>query len=158
MRRSPDGRTLLDFGSEFLVACPRCAAQAWVRDRGAEAEPSTRARPARFGIGQIGANVALTCANCGLSRFWAAAAPGELTAVDPKRYPPGVVAVGAPVDWYFHLPLWLQTPCCGETLWAYNAAHLTFLEDFVRATLREHARGPYGWRNQALGLRYPMPA
>jgi hypothetical protein len=63
--------------------------------------------------------------------------------------------MGAPVDWYFHLPLWLQTPCCGETLWAYNAAHLAFLEDYVRATLREHARGPHGWRNQALANRLP---
>ena len=72
-----------------------------------------------------------------------------LTAADPTRYPPGVVAVGGPVDWYFHLPLWLQAPCCGETLWAYNAAHLDFLfENYVRATLREHSRGEHGWRNQ----------
>ena len=59
------------------------------------------------------------------------------------------------MDRYFHLPLWLQTPCCGETLWAYNAAHLAFLEDFVRAQLREHARGAHGWRNQALANRLP---
>jgi hypothetical protein len=65
------------------------------------------------------------------------------------------VALGGPVDWYFHLPLWLQTPCCGETLWAYNARHLDFLEDFVRAALRERTRGEHGWRNQALRTRLP---
>jgi len=139
MRRAPDDRTLLDFGREFLVVCPRCAAQAWVRDRGAEADP----------------RIALTCAHCGLNQFWTPAEPGVLTAADPKRYPPGVIAMGAPVDWYFHLPLWLQTPCCGETLWAYNAAHLAFLEEYVRASLREHARGEHGWQNQALANRLP---
>jgi len=139
MRLAPDDSSLLDFGGEFLVVCPRCAGQAHVRDRGAAAEP----------------RVALTCPHCGLSQFWAAAEPGTLTAADPHRYPTGVVAMGGPVDWYFHLPLWLQTGCCGETLWAYNQPHLTFIEDFVRATLREHARGEHGWRNQALRNRLP---
>ncbi len=37
----------------------------------------------------------------------------------------------------FGLPLWLQTPCCGETLWATNKRHLAFLRNFVEATLRE---------------------
>ena len=63
--------------------------------------------------------------------------------------------VGGPVDWYFHPPLWLPTGCCGEILWAYNAHHLDFIENYVRATLREHARGPHGWRNQALAHRLP---
>lgn len=139
MRRASDDSTLLDFGGEFLVVCPRCSRQAWVRDRGLSAEP----------------RVALTCPHCGLSQFWAAVEPGVLTAADPKRYPPGVVATGAPVDWYFHLPLWLQAGCCGETLWAYNAGHLAYIEDYVRATLREHARGEHGWRNQALANRLP---
>ena len=138
MRRAPDDSTLLDFGSEFLLVCPRCAGRAWVRDRGPAAEP----------------RVALTCPHCGLSQFGAAAQPGQLAA-GPKRYPPGVVAVGAAVDWIFHLPLWLQLGCCGETLWAYNAAHLAFIEDYVRAALREHARGEQGWRNRALANRLP---
>jgi hypothetical protein len=134
--------TILAFGSEFLVVCPRCSGQAGVRDRGQAAEP----------------HVALTCSNCGLSKFWAPAESGtqhSVTAADPKRYPPGIVAMGGPVDWYFHLPLWLQIGRCSETLWAYNQAHLAFLEDYVRATLREHERGAHGWRNQALHNRLP---
>ena len=59
-------------------------------------------------------------------------------------------------DNYFHYPLWLQTSCCGETLWAYNLRHLEFIEAFVRAKLRE--RKPHelhGWSNQSLFSRLP---
>jgi hypothetical protein len=139
MRSTPDDSTLFDFGGEFLVVCPRCAGRARVRDRGAGVAP----------------RVVLTCPHCGLSQFWAPTELGVLTGADPKRYPPGVVAMGGPVDWYFHQPLWLQSPCCGETLWAYNPAHLDFIENYVRAFLREHARGEHGWRNQALHNRLP---
>lgn len=53
--------------------------------------------------------------------------------------------------------LWLQTPCCGQTLWAYNPEHLTFIENYVRATLREHAPAPRtgGYHNQGLANRLP---
>jgi hypothetical protein len=57
-----------------------------VRDRGTNTVP----------------RIALTCPHRGLSQFWAAAQPGVLTAADPKHYPPGVTALGAAVDWYFH--------------------------------------------------------
>jgi hypothetical protein len=59
-------------------------------------------------------------------------------------------------DDYFELPLWLQTPCCGEVLWAYNERHISFLEDFVGARLRERVRdGKYGWSNRSLASRLP---
>lgn len=41
------------------------------------------------------------------------------------------------VDLCFGLPLWLQTDCRGETLWAFNRRHLAFLRDYLGATLRE---------------------
>ncbi len=141
MRFQSSNETLLDFGHEFLVVCPRCKGRAVVRDRGASEDAARR--------------IALTCPHCGLAQFWEQAGPGMLMAADTSKYPPGVVAMGGPVDWYFHLPLWLQTPCCGETLWAYNADHLAFIEDFVGAGLREHRRGAHGWRNQALAQRLP---
>jgi len=141
MRATPDDRTIFEFGGEFLVVCPRCAGRALVRDRGAAAGHASR--------------VALTCAQCGLSRHWEQAGPGVLTSAETGAYPEGVVALGGPVDWYFHLPLWLQAPCRGETLWAYNARHLDFLEETVRATLREQRIGEHGWSNQALRNRLP---
>jgi RNase P subunit RPR2 len=45
--------------------------------------------------------------------------------------------LGSPVDPVAGLPLWLQAPCCGHTLWAYNADHLTRLGAYVAAGLRE---------------------
>jgi hypothetical protein len=60
------------------------------------------------------------------------------------------------IDSFFGLPLWLQVPCCGETLWAYNAAHLDFLAEHVGATLRERTRHPeHGWHNRSLASRLP---
>ena len=75
MRRAPDDRTLLDFGDEFLVVCPRSAGQARVRARGPAAARRT-------------ATVALPCPGCGLSQFWAASQPGLLTAGPEGRSPP----------------------------------------------------------------------
>jgi hypothetical protein len=139
MRLPPDDSSIFDLGGEFLVECPRCAQRALVLDRGAQAQP----------------RVALTCTHCGLSRAWEAAECGVATTKDLHRYVRGQLTVGAAVDWYFHLPLWLRAPCCGETLWAYNARHLDFLEAYIGATLREHRRGAHGWRNQSLRNRLP---
>lgn len=44
-----------------------------------------------------------------------------------------------PTDSFLGLPLYLQTPCAGETLWALNARHLAWLEAFLAASLREDA-------------------
>ena len=49
---------------------------------------------------------------------------------------PGALAIGEPVDWFFHRPLWLRTACCGEELWVYNTKHLAYLEGYVGANLR----------------------
>ena len=61
------------------------------------------------------------------------------------------ITTGESVDWYFRLPLWLQVPCCGEVLWAYNERHLIFLEEYVGSFLRE--RHPN--KNRSLASRLP---
>src|ERR1044071_5867412 len=54
------------------------------------------------------------------------------------------------------LRLWLETACCGETLWAWNAAHLDYLERYVRAELRERVPDArWGWANQSVVSRLP---
>ena len=143
IRRFDESRaTVDDFGDEFLVECPRCRRCAHVRDRGAEA---------------TGGRIALACAACGHSAVWRSDGSGaRITSVSTAWFAPGRVGVGATVDWYFHLPLWLQAPCCGETLWAYNARHLDFLERFVAAALRERAPDArHGWSNRGLASRLP---
>lgn len=61
-----------------------------------------------------------------------------------------------PVDAPFGMPLWLQTRCCGENLWAFNAQHLGLIERYISADLRERYSGPGGARsNSNLFSRLP---
>jgi hypothetical protein len=78
-----------------------------------------RARTAPTGRG-----LALTCDGCGAT-----------TTTSYSVHP--VTVPDALVDNCFGLPLWLQTPCAGHTLWAFNARHLAYLKQFLEAELRE---------------------
>lgn len=60
------------------------------------------------------------------------------------------------------ISLWLQRPCCGETLWAFNSSHLLWLESYVAAHLRERKhqnledKPDENWcRNSSLASRLP---
>lgn len=136
-RHDATGVFVWTFGDEFLVACPRCAGKASV-------------------LPQSRADVRLTCASCGLARTWIETSKAIQYGQDAHLFKAGEVSVGAAVDWYFHLKLWLQTPCCGAILWAYNGDHLRWLRAFVSARLRERAHSEgHGWSNQALASRLP---
>jgi hypothetical protein len=86
------------------------------------------------------ARAVVTAERTGGSRRFACTACGASASWSPSD---GASVWGAPVDPFFRLPLWLTARCCGgQTLWAFNDAHLTLLEDHVAARLRE--RGPSG--------------
>jgi hypothetical protein len=101
------------FSDEFLVHCPQCDSCARVLRLPSPDQWEYFAPRRRL------------CPNCGYTR------DKVIVGVSPGRN----------LDWYYGLPLWLQTPCCGETLWAYNSAHLDYIERFVQATLREERPG-----------------
>ena len=101
----------MQYADQFLVRCSRCARCAVVTPLPRE----ERRAPVRARV---------VCEACGYN----------------KDGPQATTGGTGLVDWYFHLPLWLQAPCCGDVLWALNEAHLAFLEDYVRATLREDMR------------------
>lgn len=123
--RQPSPRYFTDFGGDILIHCPRCDQPA--RVVALPGKPTiTKFTPRR-----------LICSNCGLTRTWQGT---------------GVVRLSHDTDWYFHCPLWLQTPCCGHTLYALNLAHAAFLESYVRASLRE--RQPS--MNSSLASRLPQ--
>ena len=128
MERFKDTReTIYSFQDEFLVRCPCCDSCAIVRCIDPDKVDSFA--PRRF-----------SCTACGSSKKWS-----------EKK-----IERWYTVDDYFHYPLWLQTSCCGKTLWAYNLRHLEFIEAFVRAKLRE--RKPHelhGWSNKSLFSRLP---
>jgi ribosomal protein L37E len=125
------GQTIYQFGDEFLVRCPRCGQRAYV----------IRLFPPgsdTFAFRQVFDPRRCVCPRCGYIQEW---------------HKKGI-CIGDAIDWYFHLPLWLQTPCCGHVLWAYNAAHLAFLECYVQATLRERLPNPN--TNRSLASRLPL--
>lgn len=109
------GQSIYSFGDTFLVRCPRC-------DRRAEVTLLPPAPMPRTRASGLFAPRRCVCAHCAYVKEWRG-----------KKLSIG----GAACDWYFGYPLWLQTACCGNTLWAYNEPHLRFLEEFVSADLRE---------------------
>lgn len=78
----------------------------------------------------------ITCVHCAYSKT----ADGKI-----KHY-------GVAIDPLLSLPLWLQIPCCGEILWAYNISHLEFLEQYVQATIREGQGNTRGHHSMAVRL------
>ena len=131
MERFQDtGETVQSFQDQVLVRCPHCASCAVVRCTTPE---NFRFSPRRF-----------SCKACGSYKDWAESTISRTWKNEP------------PVDDYFHYPLWLQAPCCGQTLWAYNFKHLDFIEAFVSARLRESQRDENDlWSNRSLFSRLP---
>jgi hypothetical protein len=102
------GLPIKDVFDHYLVRCPHCTACATIVKLG------KHDRPPYF------RTTRLTCSGC--------------AKVQEREY--GGSVLRKPVDPHFGLPLWLQRPCCGKTLWAYNLHHVAFLEAYVGATLR----------------------
>ncbi len=129
-----------NYGDKFLVECPNCASCGHVITLEQADIPSVR----------------LLCKSCGNAKEWKRTSCGVTYSNNFDYFENGEVSIGAAVDWYFHLPLWLQVPCKGENLWAYNSNHLNWLKGFVSAKLRERKPSKkYGWSNQSLASRLP---
>ncbi|GAA4048757.1 hypothetical protein [Nonomuraea soli] len=156
-------RQYLSTAGRVLVRCPRCAGCAVVTPTRVTCLSCGYAKDAT-GIGwpgRIGTLARGRCGTCGRD----VERRGSRTGAPPRWMPvrcPGCRAVTrVPVTWWPHaapgapavggLDLWLQTPCRGHVLWAYDAEHLDFLERYVRAALRE--REPN--RNAGLASRLP---
>jgi hypothetical protein len=111
--RFPENSQMIyDFGNEFLVVCPKCGGMAKVISVpiGSEKINSQLFAPRQF-----------ICLNCVHRDIWKG----------------NQISLGGNFDWYFRFPLWLEISCCGKSLWAYNEKHLEFLENYIKAKLRE---------------------
>lgn len=128
MERFKDSRErIYSFQDELLVRCPHCDSCAILRC--IDPDKVDFFAPRRF-----------SCTACGSSK--------DLSKQKIESW--------YTVDDYLGYPLWLETSCCGETLWAYNLRHLEFIEAFVRAKLRERKPDElYGWSNRSLFSRLP---
>lgn len=134
------GEWIYDFGDEFLIVCPKCALMAKV----IPVENS----------GMLNLRK-LICLNCGFNKPTNLRENADIMAsveFSRDKNTESYIVIGGVFDWYFREPLWLQTECCGETLWAYNKAHLEFIENYVGSMLR--ARTPNV--NKSLASRLPQ--
>ena len=134
------GEQVYDFGDEFLIVCPKCALMAKVIPV-EDSEMLSRRK--------------LICSNCGFNKPTNIRENADIKAsVEFSRHKntESYIVIGGAFDWYFREPLWLQTECSGETLWAYNKTHLEFIESYVGSLLR--ARTPNA--NKSMASRLPQ--
>lgn len=149
-----------------LVRCPRCTGRA----------VATCSRVSCTGCGYVNVDgypgalidrvevcASGRCGNCGRSvarrrQRWRSSRPRTLPVCCPGCR--AVSDLSVSMTWsrsvpavprYRGLELWLQSPCKGETLWAYHEAHLAYLERYVAAGLREQVPN---W-NSSLASRLP---
>ena len=121
---------IYEFVRDILVVCPQCAGKALVQTGNfQQMKYDTR-------------DIRVVCAACGYNKTL------ETIPTNSKH-----LIFGAPVDPFFHLPVWLQLDFSGNLLWAYNTDHLDFLAQHVGAKLRERNGAPY--RVRSIGARLP---
>ncbi|TAG17226.1 MAG: hypothetical protein EAZ32_13110 [Cytophagia bacterium] len=125
------------FTKNILVVCPNCEGKALVR-----AESLTEPKP------EI-SKAKIICTSCGYNKTL----ENILKRKAEKQKSGNVLIFGAPVDPFFHLPVWLQAEFSGEVLWAYNLEHLDFLAAHVGAKLRE--RNGFQFNVKSIGARLP---
>ncbi|MBP8240522.1 MAG: hypothetical protein KAX50_11200 [Saprospiraceae bacterium] len=125
------------FAGKVWVACPNCSGKALVLADDFF-DPNPNIRQAR-----------VVCTGCGYNKTMENISKRK----DPKQKQGRVLKFGAPLDPYFHLPVWLQADFSGEVLWAYNEEHLDFLEQHVGAKLRE--RNGFQHQVKSIGARLP---
>ncbi|MCW2880250.1 MAG: hypothetical protein JWQ95_4350 [Sphaerisporangium sp.] len=120
-RHHDPGRWLAQFAGRMLVVCPQCGGCALVVPR-----PGLPER--RYFSELLFQPRRLACAECCAVADWA-----------PEVRGAGLVGavLGGTEDPFFRRPLWLQTRCVGQILWAYNEEHINELAGYIAARLRE---------------------
>ncbi|MEH2202646.1 MAG: hypothetical protein V7K53_01020 [Nostoc sp.] len=138
------GKRLSDFEQEILVRCPQCERIAKILTLSSEQSSLSSIKR-------------ITCQHC--SYIKQQSKDGNRKAallLWQNNYGNKRNSSYEILDHFFGLPLWLQISCCGQVLWAYNKAHLNFLESYVQSRLREHLPDDsLGWHNGSLASRLP---
>lgn len=125
-----------DFVKMVYVVCPACEGKAAVH--------ADDFNLPNYEIRQV----KVICPGCGFNKTLENIPKRE----DPKQKRGKILVFGAPVDPFFHLPVWYQTEFSGNILWAYNPEHLDFLAAHVGAKLRERNNAN---RPRSIGSRLP---
>jgi len=134
-------KTLYGFINTIYVVCPKCNRQAMVRSKGSF--PNFKENETK-----------LICTHCGFNKYYAETPKDTWTSERSGiEYKTRNLIVGSNIDPYFRLPLWLQAETPDGLLWAYNYEHLTFIENHVKAELRNREKSLM--YNRSLGSRLP---
>lgn|SRR5690606_5699307 len=136
-----------DFIGDVLVKCPKCGSMAVVKTSGYPQQDRNRYEvDVRFG-----------CHHCGkATRFDEVPKPALF--VNAKGQPVRARVLrgeNSRTDPFFGFDLWLVQPCLEDEIWAYNEAHLQFLEEFIAAPLRSRPQQPEYQHNNSIGSRLP---
>jgi len=131
-----------DFIEDMYVICPSCSCKAIIKIPGTASIHKKNEQ-----------EIKLICTACGYNKKLAEKPDTILHKTSNKTISGKIIIIGAAVDPYFHLPLWLTTECCDHMLWAYSYNHLNFLQMHVEAKLRE--RDTRQMMNKSLGSRLP---
>jgi hypothetical protein len=126
---------------DILVCCPACSKKAIVKSGDFE-----------FGNSEEG-DLKVICLHCGFNKKLTDKSDSDINAANGKSGGRRHYVIGAAVDPFFGLPLWLKTDFEKYTLWAYNFEHLEFLYHHIGAKLRE--RNGQALFNSSLGSRLP---
>jgi len=134
-------KTLDEFINDIYVVCPNCEKQAIVKTKGLNKERSED-------------EIRLICISCGSNKMYSEVPMDEwISEKSQITYKVRHWIIGAGIDPYFKLPLWLQKELSNGVLWAYNYEHLSFIENHVKAELR--FRDAALNHNRSLGAKLP---
>jgi len=170
-RFADPGTTLHDMATHFVVHCPRCDGKALINPH----EDSWRLtctscfhveRPGHW-YGSMTAYVSVKCRECRNQLTGSAEVNGQWNKLKLKCANCGDECEyeahlsrhskhnGLMTDPVFGLTLWIQKPVGDDLFWAYHYEHLTLLEQYVGAKLRERGIDNKGSKNSLMFSRLP---
>ncbi len=136
-----------DFIGDILVKCPQCGCKAVVKTPGYPQQDWNRyEEDVRFGCYQCGKAIRLSTM------------PKQTLFINEKGKPVQARMLhgeNSRTDPFFGLELWLVKSCLEDAIWAYNEAHLQFLEEFIAAPLRSRPQQAEYTYNHSVGGRLP---
>jgi len=136
-----------DFIGDILVKCPHCHRKAVVKTSGYPQQDWDRYEE----------DVCFGCHHCGTAKRLDTL-PKQILFVTAKGKSVCARVLhgeNSRTDPFFGLELWLVKPCLKDAIWAYNEAHLQFLEEFIAASLRSRPDQAGYIYHHSIGSRLP---
>jgi len=170
-RFSDPGTILSELATHFVVHCPKCNGKALINPH----EDTWRLtctscfhvdKPGHW-YGSMTAYVSVKCRECRNLLTRTASVDGQWKKLKMKCEQCGdeceyeahlskhAIHHGLMTDPVFGLPLWLQKNVGDDLFWAYHYDHLSLLEQYVRAKLRERGIDNKSSKNSLMFSRLP---